>query len=170
MTVKIIGAILILAGCGGVGFSMAAAHRKEENALRQLMGALDYMSCELQYRLTPLPSLCRQAAESCNGPVGKLLNRLASELDSQIAPDAVACMYAALVSSPALPKRVHQILTQLGASLGRFDLVGQLKGLEAARELCRQNLDILSKDRDVRLRTYQTLGLCAGAALTILFI
>jgi len=28
----------------------------------------------------------------------------------------------------------------------------------------------MSKDRDVRLRSYQTLGLCAGAALAILFV
>ena len=62
MSIKLIGAALIIAGCDGVGFSMAAAHRREESALRQLIGALDYMGCELQYHLTPLPELCRSAA------------------------------------------------------------------------------------------------------------
>ena len=54
--------------------------------------------------------------------------------------------------------------------IGRFDLEGQLQGLESVRVYCRDQLDNLAKDRDVRLRSYQTLGLCAGAALAILFV
>ena len=55
MSFKWIGALMVVAGCGGVGFTMAAAYIREEWALRSLIGALDYMTCELQYRLTPLP-------------------------------------------------------------------------------------------------------------------
>ena len=58
----------------------------------------------------------------------------------------------------------------MGSSLGRFDLDGQLLGLEAVRVYCQEQLSEMSKDRDVRLRSYQTLGLCAGAALAILFV
>ena len=170
MNVKLIGAVLIIAACGGVGFSMAASHRREESALRQLVAALDYMGCELQYHLLPLPELCRRAAGACTGPVRSVLESLAAELDSQIAPDAAACMTAALAKTPKLPHRLRKNLAELGTSLGRFDLPGQLKGLEAARISCRRDLEELSRDRDVRLRSYQTLGLCAGCALAILFL
>ena len=57
MILKWIGVALVVAGCGSVGFKISANHRKEEKALRQLIGILDYMECELQYRLTPLPEL-----------------------------------------------------------------------------------------------------------------
>ena len=170
MSLKLIGAILIIAACGGVGFSMAAAHRREETALRQLIGALDYMGCELQYHLTPLPELCRNAAGESGGAVSQVLLCLASELENQIAPDAAACMNAAISKTSRLPQRAKQNLVTLGSSLGRFDLQGQLSGLESARIQCRRELDSLSKDRDVRLRSYQTLGLCAGSALAILFL
>ena len=63
MSIKWIGAILVIVGCGGVGFSMAAAYRRQETALRELMGTLDFMSWELQFRLTPLPELCRRAGK-----------------------------------------------------------------------------------------------------------
>lgn len=169
MNLKLIGAVLIIAGCAGVGFSMAAAHRREETALRQLIGALDYMGCELQYHLTPLPELCRNAAAESGGTVSQTLLCLASELENQIAPDASACMNVAVSKASKLPQRAKQNLLALGSSLGRFDLQGQLNGLEAARKQCRRELDELSKDRDVRLRSYQTLGLCAGSALAILF-
>lgn len=170
MNVKLVGAALIIAGCGGVGFSMAAAHRREEKALRQLIRALDYMGCELQYRLTPLPELCRCAAAESGGAVSQALVNLASELEAQVAPDAASCMNAALSKIQHLPQAARKNLLALGSSLGQFDLQGQLTGLEAARKQCRRELDELSKNRDVRLRSYQTLGLCAGSALAILFL
>ena len=170
MSIKLIGAALIVAGCGGVGFSMAAAHRREEKSLRQLIRALDYMGCELQYRLTPLPELCRCAASESGGAVSQALLHLAAELEAQIAPDAAACMNAAVSKTSGLPPRTRKNMQLLGVSLGQFDLQGQLTGLEAARKQCRRELDELSKDRDVRLRSYQTLGLCVGSALAILFL
>ncbi len=170
MSLKLIGAVCIIAACGGVGFSMAAAHRREEQALRQLIRALDYMGCELQYHLTPLPELCRHAAAECGGCIRQVLLALAAELESQVAPDVSTCMNAAIAKIPRIPQRLRGELARFGSSLGRFDLQGQLDGLEAARQQFRRDLENLSKNRDVRLRSYQTLGLCAGSALAILFL
>ena len=170
MTMKWIGAILVICGCGGLGFSIAAASRREETALRQLIGALDFMVCELQYHLTPLPELCRQAGRENRGAVYRVLCALAHELDCQISPDVQSCMHAALVSCPEVPKRVRQAFEIMGTSLGRFDMEGQVKGLESVRGFCRRELEGLSQNRESRLRSYQTLGLCAGAALAILFV
>ena len=134
--VRIIGACCIFAGCGGFGFSMAAASRREEGELRQLLAALEYMSCELSYRMTPLSVLCRTAAEGSGGTVRAFLTELARELDT----------------------------------LGRFDLPGQLRGLESAIRSTEEALRQLRDGAADRRRSYQTLGLCAGAAMAILFL
>ena len=55
MNYRIIGAILVIISTSTVGFSIAASHRKEASALMQLIRALEFMSCELEYRLPPLP-------------------------------------------------------------------------------------------------------------------
>ena len=170
MGYKWIGAVLIIFACGGFGFSYAMLHKREENALRQLMGALDFMECELQYRLTPLPELCHQAAQQSTGLIRSILERFAQELDSQISPDVGCCIATAMAAAESIPGKTQKCLLQLGNSLGRFDLDGQIRGLEAVRGECRRNLEDLSVNRDVRLRSYQTLGICAGAALAILFI
>ena len=167
---KWIGAALVIIGCGGFGFLMAANHRSAENALRQLTSALDFMECELRYRMTPLPQLCRDAASERTGIIRKVLTLLAMELDAQITPEVSTCMGAALAGVNGMPVSVEKVFCELGKSLGRFDLDGQLKGLEHARRQCRMELDALAVNRDVRLRSYQTLGLCAGAALAILFL
>ena len=170
MTMKWIGALLVIAGCGGVGFTMAASYKREERCLRALLRALDYMTCELQFRLTPLPELCRTAGKECGGPAGEALTALALELESQISPDADSCMYAALSKLENLPLSTTEALRLLGKCLGRFDLEGQLQGIEQVRSHCRRELAALEAGRDQRIRGYQTLGVCAGAALAILFV
>lgn len=170
MNYKWIGAVLVIVGCGGFGFSLAASHKREEGTLRQLIRVIQFMECELQYRLTPLPELCRTAGKEVHGALREVLDALAVELESQIAPDAASCMSAALNKCAELPGRTCGILLRLGQSLGRFDLPGQLRGLEAVRSACHLELAALEKNRDSRLRSYQTLGLCAGAALVILFL
>ena len=168
MILKIVGICMVIAGCGGVGFRIASNYRKEEKELRQLIGVLDYMECELQYRLTSLPQLCRQAAMEF--PHMSIFSELALELEAQVSPDVDRCMAAALQRKRDLPPITRSNLELLGRSIGRFELEGQLKGFESVRQECRRNLDLLSENRENRLRSYQTLGLCAGAALAILFV
>lgn len=170
MAVKWIGAIFVLVACGGFGFQIAATQRKETRSLRQLIRILDYAQCELQYRLTPLPELCRNVVEECSGPLKTLFQQLGKELEDQISPNVSSCMQAAIAVADALPKQTTEVLGLLGESLGKFDLNGQLRGLESVRSECNRRLDTLSENQDVRLRSYKTLGLCAGAALVILFI
>lgn len=169
MTLKWIGAILIITGCGGFGFLMASAYRAEERSLEALCRALEYMSCELAYRMTPLPQLCRNTANLLTGKLKDTFLLLAQELDQQVSPDAVSCMRA-VQASVNLPDSVQDILTQLGNSLGSFDLSGQLRGIESCLKNAQSKLRYLSDHRQNRLRSYQTLGLCAGAALAILFL
>ena len=79
-------------------------------------------------------------------------------------------MEVTVASVRELPESVGKLLKELGKTLGRFDLPGQLRGIEGVRRSSRKALDQLERNRDVRLRSYQTLGLCAGAALAILLI
>ena len=170
MTIKLMGAILVFTGCGGFGFAMAASHRREEQALNQLLIALEYMECDLSCRLTPLPQLCCAAANAVTGPVHTFFLQLAQELDTQTAADASGCIRAVIRNMQELPRDAADQLLELGTSLGCFDLPGQLRGLRSAQSRCSLRLEELRCNRDSRLRSYQTLGLCAGAALAILFI
>ena len=167
---KMIGIVLIISACSGVGFTLAATHRREEKSLRQLIGILDFMECELQYRLTPLPNLCKLCAREFPQTPGKIFGELADEMEQQIFPDIACCMRSVLDRTKDLPSITRRELLLFGKSVGRFDLEGQLKGLEGVRQDCRRNLERLGNNRDNRLRSYQTLGLCAGAALAILLI
>lgn len=168
--IRYIGAALIILACGGCGFSMAAACRREENTLRQLLRALEYMSCELQYRQPPLAELCGGAAKISGGQTGRVFSRLEQNISHEDAPGVWICMEKAVSAFPDLPMSARRIFLELGQTLGQFDLPGQQKGFSLAMEQCRLVLEEMAQNRTGRLRSYQTLGLCAGAALVILFI
>lgn len=170
MTYRWIGALLVITGCGGFGFSLAAAQLREEACLRQLIRMLKFMQRQLRYRLTPLPELCRQAAGEIQGQLRDVMQYLAVELESRQQPDVYSCMRASLLRAGELPRRIRRLLSQLGRCLGRFDLEGQLEGLEEIVCSCRDQLKDLQSEKPVRLKNYRTLGLCTGAALAILFL
>lgn len=170
MPLNYFGAFLVFIACSAVGFIMAGNYRREEKLLSELIRILDNMECEMEYRLTPLPQMCRNAAQIASGSVGKVFLALAEELDGQISPDAACCMQIALSSVSDIPELLYNALTELGNSLGRYDLDGQIKEIAAVKRRCTADLEEMCRNRDKRVRSYQTLGLCAGAGLAIILL
>ena len=166
---RMMGGLCIVAGSGAFGFAMAAASRREERQLRELLGALEYLSSELSYRLTSLPKLCRGAAEGRGGAVADFCLNLARELEQQTEPDVQSCVKR-ILGQMEMPATLRRILEELGQTLGRFDLPGQLRGLELSIRETERVLRAIREGAPERRRSWQTLGLCIGAALAILFI
>lgn len=168
--IKFVGGVLITVSCGALGFHIAGAYHLERQLLEQWIAALDFMQCELQYRMTPLPEICRQAASNGKGKIRMLFACLADELDRQLLPDVHGCVENALKANSDLPRSLCDAVEELGNTLGRFDTDGQIRQLEAARQSSRKRLERLEKGALERIRAYQTLGICGGAAIAILLI
>ena len=167
--IRFLGAGCIAFGSTAFGFAMAAASRREEEQLRLLVRVLEFMSCELSYRLTPLSGLCREAAGMGRGPVVEFFLDLARLLEQQTEPDVQGCVRS-IMEKQEFYGELHRLLTELGSTLGRFDLPGQLRGLEAAIRSAEESLRRVREGAPERRRSYQTLGLCTGAAMAILLL
>lgn len=167
---KIMGAILVVVGCSGVGFAKCRAHRHLERCLQQLLKSLEWMKWELGYRMPPLSELCRGAARSGSGTVATVFARLSEELERQVLPDAYACTVVAVDCVSALPPLLRTHFLTLGNGLGKFGLEGQLGELEAEISLCKRDLEEVTRNCRLRLRDYRTFAVCAGAAIAILFL
>ena len=170
MISKWIGAFLVFFSCAGCGFSLAASYRNEEKMYRSLNQVLTYMKAELQFRLTSLPELCEFAANETDGQIRDIFLKLSEELKTWTCPDVTSCMRNVLKIHTEISPQIKHILLDLSKVMGRFDLNGQLEGLDMIKKKCQLSLEGLNNHRDERLRGYQTLGLCAGTALVILFI
>ncbi len=167
MEPRILGVSLVIVGCSTFGFKLAIDLYQEIKLLRELIDILDYMECELNYRLTPLPQLCRISAKQSKS-LKEIFMCFADEMDSQISTDTASCMKAATYKSSNVNDSVKLLLIELGNSFGNFDLDGQLSGIDSIRQKCVKKLQELEKDKDIRIRNYRTLGMCVGAALAIL--
>ena len=166
---KYVGAGLLLLGCGCFGMTLTASCRREQALLRRLIHALQEMEWELKFRMTELPELCRTAGAAAGGTLRAVFEELARKLDAGDVTDIGGSLNS-IVNTAELPRRVKRNLRQLGRSLGRFDLEGQLQGLQAVRLQCRRDLQAMEENSTERLRCCRTLALCAGAALVILFL
>ncbi len=168
--IRIIGAVLVIIACGGYGFRLAAAYRRQERMLEELQRILEFMHSELECRMTSLPELCVLAAGQATGSLKKLFSQLSEELQSQVSPDAGCCMEAAIDKTPMLPAQITDLLRRFGRSLGQFDIDGQLRQLTGVKKQCAVSMDELRAHRDERVKSYQALGICAGVALAILLL
>lgn len=169
MNFKLIGAILVIAGFGCVGYIIVATHKKTVKLMQQLIAVFEYMECELAYRMTPLPELFRKISDDC-GPLKQFFSVLADELEDQISPDVTCCVDAALTQVNDIPELVRRGVVEFGKNAGCFDVDGQIKGIVSVKESCISLLSAYTRDQDIRLRNYQALALCAGAAVVILLL
>ena len=160
---------MIMAGCGGIGFSRSIFYKKEIQSMCDFIRLLDVMESELAFRQTPLPELCKMASCYCKS-YEKVFCSFSNALESQIAPNPSACMEVVLAGFSALPESGRRCLQAFGECIGLFDLKGQLLQLQALREQCGKQLMELEANKDVKLRTYRILGICAGAALAVLLV
>ena len=166
---RVIGAVLLMTGCSGFGFSIAYAQRKEVAMLRKLINALQEMEWELKYRMPDLAELCSIAASVAGGRCAEIFQELSEKLSKNEVTDISGSMNS-MISQTELPRSIKRNMRRLASSLGRYDLEGQLEGLSLTRRQCKHDLNKMEDNSTQRMRNYQTLALCAGAALVILFI
>ena len=114
MEYKWIGAILVIGGCGGFGFSVAGEAMRQERLLRQLLENLDFMESELRYRLTALPELFQLCALRSGGCLRRLFLDLAGALDAHSGSDVEQCLRTSLDKQPGIPMRLRKRIWQLG--------------------------------------------------------
>lgn len=166
---RLSGAAMVLVGCTAIG-CLAASHCKMKiQVLESFLCLLDKMIAELSGKISPLPELCRSAAED-SGIFKVVLMAFADSLDSQIEPVPRACMDNVLAQANCVNKEFRLCLEELAQIFGDYDLDGQLRQLEA---LYRKWMVKLTDSRDgvsLKIRNCRVMGICAGCALAILLV
>lgn len=170
MIIKILGALLIVIACAFIGYQFSVSYIREISHFKDLIWALDNMERELQYRLTPLPDLCRSIFNDNGCKISQIFLKLADLLDSHTENTVFACMEIAIMAVNIQSARVNNLLLNLGKTLGKFDVSGQIKGMQTIKEESIAILNSLSLNQKEKVRSIKTIGLCAGIAIAILLM
>ena len=157
-----IGVILVVAGCGGLGylaFSRLDGRVKLLAAFSMLAGRL---ICEIGFRLTPLPELPgRLPALKCfwdemgYDPYGE---------------ETFSEAWARTAGKQDLPEIDRALLCEIGEILGRYDADNQARTLEALQRQLDISLAAAREKRRAYGRLYALAGVLGGLILAVVLL
>ena len=167
---KLAGAGLILAASLWAGFHAALRLRRTHETLRDLATSLELMSGEIAFAATPFVPLCRRAGEGKCETVRRFFNFLAGEAEKTDFVCEGLTRRGCRASGMVLPEPALSALERLFDGFGRFDRDGQLRQLRMVTGELAALSGELYEQMDGRCRTYEVLGLTAGAAVVVLVL
>ena len=168
--VKVIGALLVLSAAGGFGISRAVGFYRQVRLLQDFCSVLEILKCELNYTMTPLPTLCRVTAKRTSGAAAAFLVSYAMAVEQGIPRSRAASAAMDGTKGLKLPSDAEMALLELFGTLGRYDLDGENRLLAATSQRLKSASDRFEAEKRPLAKGYALLGLCAGVALVILFI
>ena len=169
--IRMLGAVLLIAGCGGLGLGAVGRLDGRVRDLRELAAGLDAMERELGWRLAPLPEALEAAGQAAGGGAARFFTRCAQAARHT---DGRAFQELWRDSLEAAPLRLAEgdraLLRRLGPVLGRYDGDSQRRALEEASAELRALREGAAEDRRRLGRVYTVLGVAGGLLLVILLI
>lgn len=170
MWLRLIGACAITVSSAGFGLRAAWEYRLRLRLLRDFISCLEEMQQQLRQNLLPLPQLVCIASELGQGTIYRIMAGFYTALIDPEAEDIPGCMRKALSSFRDLHPDIRRLLVQLGRCLGKFDLTGQLKGMEDVKTAAQKQLLTMEHEQNRNVRCYRTLGIFGGMALAVLLL
>lgn len=164
---KVIGILLVIASTASVGFRLALSLKAHCDSLKQFLNALELLEDELSCNATPLVQAFFLTAEKTQGAIRNILQETAEQMESKRWLSPKTAMETAMVQTQ---NEFEDILTELAEKLGRYDLDKQLSAIRFAKMQAENRLALAEKERSLKSKTYETLGICAGLSVAILLI
>lgn len=168
---RLLGAVLVIAGCGGLGLAGAARLDGRVRDLGELAAGLDALQRELGWRLAPLPQALDTAARAVHEPAAGFFAQCARQAGQPDGQPFQQVWHDGLSAAPLrLAAEDRALLERLGPVLGRYDGDSQRLALEDAAAGLRSLQGEAADDRRRLGRVYGVLGVTAGLFLAILLV
>lgn len=168
---KLLGALLLAGGAAFLGLSAAAQLERRVRNLRAVSAALEQLTRELTFRLTPMPDLLSALVRETIPPVQAFFAYCRDGLDRLGEKSLSELWNEALDAVPMdLGAEERVALRQLGGILGRYDGEGQREALTLCQARLGACITHAEEERTRLGRVYGAMGLAAGAFLTILLV
>ena len=169
--IRVLGAALLMTGCGVLGLSAVNRLDGRVQDLRELSAGLEILLRELGWRLSPLPEALEAAAAGTHERAARFF-AFCAQGARQLAGAPFRTLWSrGLEQCPLrLSREDRALLEQLGPILGRYDGDSQRQAVEnVLAGLSRQQVQA-GDDRRRLGRVYGVLGLTAGLFLTLMLV
>ena len=126
--VRLMGAVLVAAGCAWVGFQVSEGMRRRVAELRELARGLALVERELELWAPPLPQLMERAAAHSRGAAQRLFRACYQGLDRLDREDFPTLWRRLVEEERSWRGEERELLAPLGELLGRYDGPAQRDG------------------------------------------
>ena len=167
---KLMGAVLVAAGCGWLGLGAAAGLTRRLRAVQAMIVGLELLERELWERGAALPELMAALGRRCAPPAAGFFQTCAQGCAHLDQTPFGESWRQAVEGLTLLSPEGRAALLPLGEVLGRYEADSQRQALEHARQALEREEERAQEERRRLGRVYQTLGLSGGAFLVILLL
>lgn len=168
--IRILGALIVAAACGGLGIRKAQLLSARVRALEALSSAMEQLERELSLRLTPLPQLMQEMKERTEPPARALFEGCQTALEG-LEHERFSHAWRRLVDAlPNLKEEDRRTLAPLGQVLGRYDGRGQASAIAAVRQELEELAQRAREDSRRLGRVYRAVGVAGGGFLVVLLL
>ena len=159
-----------MAASAWTGIHAARRLRRTHEELLDLRAALGSMGTEIAFAATPCGPLCRRAGAGRTRAVERFFTYLAEQSEKPRGWGENPAERACAASGLALPGPARRCLERVFDRFGLNDREGELRQLQLADAELARLLEELETQMEGRCRSYQVLGLTAGAAMLVLVL
>ena len=173
MVIKMIGGILVVGACFGMGDYFVNCLEKRVEQLTQLYHAVLELQGEIRYAATPLSEVMFTLGKQGGGRIATFFFRIGEEMeqaDGRSLAEIVRQIGCIELQKTVLTKQDKEQLFRLGDSLGRLDKTQQLLATEYYLNGLKGEIEEARRIKKERSYLYRCLSILTGVFLMILMI
>ena len=173
MYIKILGSIFLLTSAAAIGYLKADELKERVRCLNALKRVMILLQGELRFHRATLSEAFENASERVEKPFDIFLEELAKELENRQYGSFSSVwneLSDKLLNDKGFKKEDKVLLEHLGNSLGYLDLTMQTETLNLAILQTDDAIMNAKEQLETKGKLYQTMGVTAGAFLTLLII
>lgn len=173
MYIKIIGALFLMSSAAAIGFLKAEELEERVNRLQEMKRMLVLLQGELRFHRSELTEAFEHVAERVEEPFSGFLRNTAVRLKQHEAGGLEKIWQEnvnRILDKQGLLMEDLQLLEVLGSSFGYLDLTMQTENLNLGILRAEEAIKQAKEQQEKKGKLYQTMGVTAGALLTLLII
>ena len=173
MVLKLIGGILVVGACSGIGDYFAKRLEKRVEQLTQLYHTILELQGEIRYAVTPLSEIMFSLGKQERGSIANLFFKIGEEMelaDGRSLAEIVRQTGNTELQKTVLTKQDKEQLFRLGDSLGRLDKTQQILATEYYLNGLLEEIKEAKRIKKERSYLYRCLSILTGVFLMILML
>lgn len=173
MWMKILGSVIVMIACGGLGIDAAFQLKKRLGLLEKLKQMVTHLNGEIIYANASLPEAFERVGNRNPGKAGDLFKSVASELRKETGESFNRIWIGQVVTfgkESALDRKEREQLIAFGEHLGYLDREMQEKTIHFYLENIEYSIQRLRIQETEKCRLFVSLGILSGLFLTVVMV